>query len=65
MTLLLEGKESRAHAMMDEFQFTGDTPHSITPRRLGNFNITIQRRPRIGTASANKIYSSALKQRFC
>jgi hypothetical protein len=25
MTLLLEGKESRAHAMMDEFQFTGDT----------------------------------------
>src|SRR5581483_6842788 len=26
MTLLLEGKESRAHAMMDEFQFTGDTP---------------------------------------
>src|SRR5947208_1788742 len=26
MTLLLEGKESRAHAMMEEFQFTGDTP---------------------------------------
>src|SRR5213082_2487228 len=26
LTLLLEGKESRAHAMMEEFQFTGDTP---------------------------------------
>src|SRR5207237_6637350 len=25
LTLLLEGKESRAHAMMEEFQFTGDT----------------------------------------
>jgi len=26
MTLLMEGKESRAHSMMEEFQFTGDTP---------------------------------------
>ena len=22
----MEGKESRAHSMMEEFQFTGDTP---------------------------------------
>src|SRR5207237_1500713 len=26
MTLLLEGKESRAQKMMEQFQFTGDTP---------------------------------------
>src|SRR5947209_13100512 len=26
MTLLLQGKASRAHSMMEEFQFTGDTP---------------------------------------
>ncbi len=26
MTLLLEGKDSRAQKMMDQFQFTGDTP---------------------------------------
>jgi len=26
MTLLLEGKESRAQAIMEQFQFTGDTP---------------------------------------
>src|SRR5207237_8022752 len=25
MTLLMDGKESRAHSMMEEFQFTGDT----------------------------------------
>ena len=48
MTLLLEGKESRAHAMMEEFQFTGDTPALITLRRLGNFNITIPRKPPTG-----------------
>ena len=48
MTLLMEGKESRAHSMMEEFQFTGDTPRSITRRQHGSTSTIMRKRPRIG-----------------
>ena len=35
MTYLMEGKESKAHSMMEEFQFTGDTLRSTTRRQHG------------------------------
>jgi len=64
MTLLLEGKESRAHAMMDEFQFTGDTPALYYAQAAWEFQHNNQEKAGDWTASANKIYSSALNSVF-
>jgi Flp pilus assembly protein TadD len=64
MTLLLEGKESRAHAMMDEFQFTGDTPALYYAQAAWEFQHKNPEKAADWTASANKIYSSALNSVF-
>jgi Flp pilus assembly protein TadD len=64
MTLLLEGKESRAHAMMDEFQFTGDTPALYYAQAAWEFQHNNPEKASDWTASANKIYSSALNGVF-
>ncbi len=64
MTLLLEGKESRAHAMMDEFQFTGDTPALYYAQAAWEFQHNNPEKASDWTASANKIYSSALNNVF-
>src|SRR5437764_1975376 len=64
MTLLLEGKESRAHAMMDEFQFTGDTPALYYAQAAWEFQHNNPEKAGDWTASANKIYSSALNNVF-
>jgi Flp pilus assembly protein TadD len=64
MTLLLEGKESRAHAMMDEFQFTGDTPALYYAQAAWEFQHNNSEKAGDWTASANKIYSSALNSVF-
>src|SRR5215813_3434734 len=64
MTLLLEGKESRAHSMMDEFQFTGDTPALYYAQAAWEFQHKNPEKAADWTASANKIYSSALNSVF-
>jgi tetratricopeptide (TPR) repeat protein len=60
MTLLLEGKESRAQKMMEQFQFTGDTPALYYAQAAWEFT---HNNPTKGTdwiTSAKKIYSPAL-----
>jgi Flp pilus assembly protein TadD len=64
MTLLLEGKESRAHAMMDEFQFTGDTPALYYAQAAWEFQHNNSEKAADWTASANKIYSAPLNSVF-
>jgi TPR repeat protein len=64
MTLLLEGKESRAHAMMNEFQFTSDTPAPYYAQAAWEFQHNYPEKATDWIASANKIYSSALNSVF-
>src|SRR6202048_766603 len=64
MTLLLEGKESRAHAMMEEFQFTGDTPALYYAQAAWEYQHKNPEKAADWTGSANKIYSSALNSVF-
>ena len=64
MTLLLEGKESRAHAMMDEFQFTGRHPAFYYAQAAWEFQHNNPEKAADWTASANKIYFASAKQRF-
>ncbi len=64
MTLLLEGKESRAHAMMDEFQFTGDTPALYYAQAAWEFQHNNAEKAADWTGSADKIYSAALNSVF-
>ena len=64
MTLLLEGKESRAHAMMEEFQFTGDTPALYYAQAAWEYKQNNPEKATDWTGSANKIYSPALNSVF-
>src|SRR6266700_6537971 len=64
MTLLLEGKESRAQTMMDQFQFTGDTPALYYAQAAWEFKHNNPEKAADWTASANKIYSPALNNVF-
>ena len=64
MTLLLEGKESRAHAMMEEFQFTGDTPALYYAQAAWEYKHNNPEKAVDWTSSANKIYSPALNTVF-
>src|SRR5437667_3403572 len=64
MTLLLEGKESRAHAMMEEFQFTGDTPALYYAQAAWEDKDNNAEMAADWTSSANKIYSAALNNIF-
>src|SRR5438876_381062 len=64
MTLLLEGKESRAQAMMEQFQFTGDTPALYYAQAAWEFKHNNPEKAADWTASATKIYSPALNTVF-
>src|SRR6266446_5564162 len=64
MTLLLEGKESRAHAMMEEFQFTGDTPALYYAQAAWEYKHNNPEKAADWASSANKIYSPALNGVF-
>src|SRR5438094_7015731 len=59
MTLLLQGKESRAHSMMEEFQFTGDTPALYHAQTAWEYKHNNPEKAGDWTGSANKIYSPA------
>ena len=64
MTLLLEGKESRAHAMMEEFQFTGDTPALYYAQAAWEYKHNNPEKAADWASSANKIYSPAINTVF-
>jgi Flp pilus assembly protein TadD len=64
MTLLMEGKESRAHSMMEEFQFTGDTPALYYAQAAWEYKHNNSQKAEDWTNSANKIYSQALNNVF-
>jgi Flp pilus assembly protein TadD len=64
MTLLMEGKESRAHSMMEEFQFTGDTPALYYAQAAWEYKHDNAQKAEDWTNSANKIYSPALNNVF-
>src|SRR5438876_721318 len=64
MTLLLEGKESRAQAMMEQFQFTGDTPALYYAQAAWEFKHSNPEKAADWTASAKRIYSPALNNVF-
>ncbi len=64
MTLLLEGKESRAQRMMEQFQFTGDTPALYYAQAAWEFKHNNPTKATDWIASAKKIYSPALNTVF-
>ena len=64
MTLLMEGKESRAHSMMEEFQFTGETPALYYAQAAWEYKHNNPQKAEDWTNSANKIYSPALNSVF-
>ncbi len=64
MTLLLEGKESRAQKMMEQFQFTGDTPALYYAQSAWEFKHNNPEKATDWIASAKKIYSPALNAVF-
>src|SRR5947207_6364803 len=64
MTLLMEGKESRAHSMMEEFQFTGDTPALYYAQAAWEYKHNNAEKAADWTASAKKIYTPALNNVF-
>src|SRR6202171_5063605 len=64
MTLLLEGKESRAQKMMEQFQFTGDTPALYYAQAAWEFKHNNPNKATDWITSAKKIYSPALNGVF-
>src|SRR2546428_165026 len=64
LTLLLEGKESRAQKMMEQFQFTGDTPALYYAQAAWEFKHNNPTKATDWIASAKKIYSPALNTVF-
>lgn len=64
MTLLLEDKESRAQRMMEQFQFTGDTPALYYAQAAWEFKHNNPTKATDWIASAKKIYSPALNAVF-
>ena len=64
MALLMDGKESRAHSMMEEFQFTGDTPALYYAQAAWEYKHNNGQKAEDWTTSANKIYSPALNGVF-
>jgi tetratricopeptide (TPR) repeat protein len=64
MTLLLEGKESRAQKLMEQFQFTGDTPALYYAQAAWEFKHNNPNKATDWIASAKKIYSPSLNGLF-
>jgi tetratricopeptide (TPR) repeat protein len=64
MTFLLEGKDSRAQKMMEQFQFTGDTPALYYAQAAWEFKHNNPEKGNDWIVSAKKIYSAALNGVF-
>ena len=64
LTLLLEGKDSRAQKMMEQFQFTGDTPALYYAQAAREFKHNNNAKANDWIVSAKKIYSPALNMVF-
>jgi len=64
LTFLLEGKESRAQKMMEQFQFTGDTPALYYAQAAWEFKHNNPNKATDWITSAKKIYSPALNLVF-
>ena len=64
MTYLLEGKDSRAQKMMEQFQFSGDTPALYYAQAAWEFKHNNPNKASDWVTSAKKIYSSALNNVF-
>src|SRR3982751_523627 len=64
MTFLLEGKDSRAQKMMEQFQFTGDTPALYYAQAAWEFKHNNPVKANDWVASAKKIYSGSLNGVF-
>ena len=60
MTLLLDGREQQAKQMMDQFQFTGDTPALYYAQAAWEFKHAHPDKGQDWVSSARKIYSPAL-----
>ncbi|MFN2508510.1 MAG: tetratricopeptide repeat protein [Chthoniobacterales bacterium] len=64
LTLLLEGKDSRAQKMMEQFQFTGDTPALYYAQAAWEFKHENPGKGLDWITSARKIYPPALNGVF-
>jgi Flp pilus assembly protein TadD len=64
LTLLLEGKDSRAQKMMEQFQFTGDTPALYYAQAAWEYKHNNAAKANDWIVSAKKIYSPALNLVF-
>lgn len=64
LTLLLEGKDARAQKMMEQFQFTGDTPALYYAQAAMEFKGNNAAKANEWVTSARKIYSPALNGVF-
>src|ERR1700730_5057169 len=64
MTFLLEGRESRAQKMMEQFQFTGDTPALYYAQAGWELKHNNPNKATDWITSAKKIYSPALNLVF-
>jgi tetratricopeptide (TPR) repeat protein len=64
MTLLLEGQDSKAQKMMEQFQFTGDTPALYYAQAAWEFKHNNPVKGNDWIASAKKIYSASLNGVF-
>ncbi|MDQ6809343.1 MAG: tetratricopeptide repeat protein [Verrucomicrobiota bacterium] len=64
LTLLLEGKDSRAQKMMEQFQFTGDTPALYYAQAAWEFKHNNAAKANDWVTSARKIYAPAMNMVF-
>ncbi len=64
LTYLLEGKDSRAQKLMEQFQFTGDTPALYYAQAAWEFKHNNPDKASDWVTSAKKIYSPALNGVF-
>src|SRR5205814_4328508 len=64
LTLLLEGKDSRAQKMMEQFKFTGDTPALYYAQAAWDLKHNNASKANDWIVSARKIYSHALNLVF-
>lgn len=64
MTYLLEGKDSRAQKLMEQFQFTGDTPALYYAQAAWEFKHNNPTKATDWITSSKKIYSPALNVVF-
>lgn len=64
LTLLLEGKDSRAQKMMEQFQFTGDTPALYYAQAAWEFKHNNAAKANEWVSSARKIYPPAMNVLF-